>query len=98
MARELKIALVDDHALFRNGLRRLIDGQHGCRVVAEAGDGTEFLENAEAVEADTVPMRGNENEPSFLPHTLKVLAELRNISPEALAILTTDNAKRILKC
>ena len=45
-----------------------------------------------------VPMRGNENEPSFLPHTLKFLAELRNISPEALAILTTDNAKRILKC
>lgn len=56
VARELKIALVDDHALFRNGLRRLIDGQHGCRVVAEAGDGTEFLENAEAVEADIVFM------------------------------------------
>ena len=47
---------MDDHALFRNGLRRLIDGQHGCRVVAEAGDGTEFLENAEAVEADIVFM------------------------------------------
>lgn len=56
VARELKIALVDDHALFRNGLRRLIDGQHGCRVVAEAGDGTEFFENAEAVEADIVFM------------------------------------------
>ena len=56
VARELKIALVDDHALFRNGLRRLIDGQHGCHVVAEAGDGTEFLENAEAVEADIVFM------------------------------------------
>lgn len=56
VARELKIALVDDHALFRNGLRRLIDGQHGCRVVAEAGDGTEFLENAEAVGADIVFM------------------------------------------
>jgi Tat protein secretion system quality control protein TatD with DNase activity len=43
-------------------------------------------------------MRGNENEPSFLPYTLKFLAEQRNTSPEALAILTTDNARRILKC
>ena len=45
-----------------------------------------------------VPMRGNENEPSFITHTLKFLAEQRNTSPEALAILTTDNARRILKC
>ncbi len=55
-ARELKIALVDDHALFRNGLRGLIDGRHGCRVVAEAGDGTEFLANDEAMGADIVFM------------------------------------------
>jgi TatD DNase family protein len=45
-----------------------------------------------------VPMRGTENEPSFLPHTLKFLAEQRNTSPEALAVLTTENARRILKC
>ena len=45
-----------------------------------------------------VPMRGTENEPSFLPYTLKFLAEQRNTSPEALAILTTENARRILKC
>jgi Tat protein secretion system quality control protein TatD with DNase activity len=43
-------------------------------------------------------MRGNENEPSFLPYTLKFLAEQRKTTPEALAVLTTDNARRILKC
>ena len=56
MDREIKIALVDDHALFRNGMRGLIDGKHGCRVVAEAGDGAEFLENEEALAADVVFM------------------------------------------
>ena len=56
MEKEIKIALVDDHALFRNGLRTLIDGKHGCRVVAEAGDGTEFLANEEALSADVVFM------------------------------------------
>jgi DNA-binding NarL/FixJ family response regulator len=56
MAKEIKIALVDDHTLFRNGLRGLIDGNNGCRVVAEAGDGADFLANEEAIEADVVFM------------------------------------------
>ena len=56
MEKEIKIALVDDHALFRNGLRGLIDGNHGCRIVAEASDGEEFLNNEEAMSADVVFM------------------------------------------
>ncbi len=56
MERDIKIALVDDHTLFRNGLRGLIDGNNGCRVVAEASDGTEFLECEEAMSADVVFM------------------------------------------
>lgn len=56
MSREIKIALVDDHTLFRNGLRGLIDGKRNCRVVAEASDGTNFLENEEAMSADVVFM------------------------------------------
>ena len=45
-----------------------------------------------------IPMRGNENEPSFITHTLKFLAEIRKTEPESLAILTSNNARRILKC
>ena len=56
MEKEIKIALVDDHALFRSGLRGLIDGRNGCRVVAEAGDGAEFLASEEALSADVVFM------------------------------------------
>ena len=40
---EPKITLVDDHTLFRNGLRGLLERVGGCRVVAEAADGEEFL-------------------------------------------------------
>ena len=56
MEKKTKIALVDDHALFRNGLRGLIDGNQGCCVVAEAGDGSDFLECEEAMSADVVFM------------------------------------------
>ena len=40
---EVKIILVDDHALFRNGLNGLISMRSGYRVVGEASDGAEFL-------------------------------------------------------
>ncbi|MCH5330098.1 MAG: response regulator transcription factor [Alistipes sp.] len=40
---DIKIVLVDDHALFRNGLRELISMREGYRVVGEASDGDEFL-------------------------------------------------------
>ena len=53
---ERRIILVDDHSLFRNGLRGLLDRCAGCRVVGEAGSGEEFLGMLDAVEADIVFM------------------------------------------
>ncbi len=40
-----------------------------------------------------VPKRGNPNEPAFLVHTAKFLAELRKTPPEDFAALTTRNAR-----
>ena len=54
--KDYKIALVDDHALFRKGLRGLLDRQEGYRVVAEAASGEAFLEQLPALEADVVFM------------------------------------------
>ena len=43
------------------------------------------------------PFRGKRNEPSFLVHTAKAVAELRNVSPEDIARITTLNANRLFK-
>lgn len=43
-----------------------------------------------------VPMRGNANEPAFIVHTARFLADLRNTQVEDFARLTTDNALRTL--
>ena len=51
-----RIALVDDHALFRTGLRGLLEHSIDCRVVAKAGSGEEFLELLPDLEADLVFM------------------------------------------
>ncbi|GAB2776736.1 DNA-binding NarL/FixJ family response regulator [Hymenobacter luteus] len=40
----IRLAVVDDHILFRKGLRALISGFPGMEVLFEAGDGQELLE------------------------------------------------------
>ncbi len=54
--REVKIALVDDHSLFRGGLRGLLEGRRGCRVVGEFADGAEFVAALPTLDADVVFM------------------------------------------
>lgn len=51
-----RIILVDDHSLFRNGLRGLLEHSGGCRVTGEAGSGEEFLSLLPDCEADVVFM------------------------------------------
>ena len=42
-----------------------------------------------------MPYRGKRNEPSFVPHTNKVVAEIKGISPEECARITTENFFRL---
>ncbi len=43
-----------------------------------------------------VPKRGNPNEPAFIVHTCRFLADLRGMDPDRFAELTFANAERIL--
>lgn len=53
---EYRIILVDDHALFRRGLKGLLEQVGPCRVVAEAASGEEFLALMPTTECDVVFM------------------------------------------
>ncbi|MBN8871654.1 MAG: TatD family hydrolase [Rhodospirillales bacterium] len=44
-----------------------------------------------------VPFRGKRNEPAYVAHTAKVLADLHGLTPEALADLTTTNFRRLFR-
>ena len=52
----IKIALVDDHTLFRTGLRGLLSGREDFSVVADFGSGVEFLKQLPELDVDVVFM------------------------------------------
>jgi DNA-binding NarL/FixJ family response regulator len=48
----MKIVIADDHTIFREGLRRLLETEHTFRVVGEAGDGGEAVKLVEQLKPD----------------------------------------------
>jgi DNA-binding NarL/FixJ family response regulator len=48
------LMIVDDHALFRHGLKLLLNSQGEFKVVSEASNGVEFLKKIEIVPVDVV--------------------------------------------
>ncbi len=53
---EIKIILVDDHAVIRSGLRMLLDAQSDMRIIGEADNGREALELTQSLKPDVVLM------------------------------------------
>lgn len=53
---EVRIALVDDHTLFRTGLKGLLEQRDDFKVVADVGSGEEFLAQLADLDIDVVFM------------------------------------------
>ncbi len=67
------------------------------REIAKAVPLDRLLVETDAPYLAPVPFRGKRNEPAWVAHTAKVLAELRGLAPEALAELTTANFRRLFR-
>ncbi len=53
---KIKVMIVDDHAILRDGIRSLLSAQDDIIVVGEAGDGKEALEKVKRLAPDIVLM------------------------------------------
>ena len=79
----IRIALVDDHSLFRRGLKMLLSSHADFEVVAEASSGEEFLELMDTARPDVVFMdysMGGMNGAEATERALERVPELKVIS------------------
>jgi TatD DNase family protein len=65
------------------------------REVVRKAPAERILVETDAPFLAPVPFRGKVNEPSYVVHTARKVAELRGMAPEELALQTTANARRV---
>jgi len=82
----IRVALVDDQALFRAGIRMLVDSQPDLEVVAEASDGREAIDAVRQSRPDVVLMDIRMPVMDGLAATAELLTDAE---PPRIVMLTT---------
>lgn len=87
----IRILIVDDHPIVRDGVRGLFAGDPDFEVVAEAGDGAEAVTLAQSIEVDVILMDLR------MPGTggVEAITRLRELgNPARVLVLTTFDTDR----
>lgn len=81
----IRVAVVDDHYFFRQGVRDVLNADPNITVVAESGDGQEALEMLRIVQPDVALLDVN------LPNLngLQITQQIRNDYPNIRVIILT---------
>jgi len=83
----MKILIVDDHALFRVGIRQILEREPDFEIVAEADDARTALDAAFATNSDVILMDLSLPAPGGIETTQRVKREL---PASAIVVLSTD--------
>ena len=82
---KIRVLLVDDHTLFRDGMKALLSRQESVEVIGEAGSGAEGIEKTLELSPDVVLMDLNMPDMSGIEAVRKILDE----RPETKIIMLT---------
>jgi DNA-binding NarL/FixJ family response regulator len=82
----IRILLADDHKIFRDGLRTLIDKETGMEVVAEAENGRKALKLAEKMAPNVIVMDVTMPDMNGIEATRKIMAELSHVKVIGLSM------------
>jgi DNA-binding NarL/FixJ family response regulator len=81
----IRVVIVDDHALFRRGLDRVLDDEPDIEVVGEAGDGVEAISRVRELSPDIVIMDVRMPRASGI----EAARTIRAVAPETKVIMLT---------
>lgn len=85
---KIRLLLADDHTLFREGIRLLLERQEDMEVVGEAADGRQAVEMARQLQPDVVLM--DLSMPQL--NGLEATAEVHKILPRTRVLVLTMHA------
>ena len=94
--KNIRIALVDDHTLFRSGLRGLLSMREGFKVIADVGSGEEFLALLPNIEVDVVFMDISMPGINGVETTRRALQQCPGIRVIALSMYGDDHYYKLM--
>jgi two-component system NarL family response regulator len=90
----IRVLLVDDHQILRDGLRALLSGESGVEVVGEAPDGRAALERVGSLAPDVVVMDIVMPELNGIEATRRIVAGCARVRVVALSMCSDDTHVR----
>lgn len=94
----IRVLLVDDHAMMRQGLRTVLDGYADLEVVGEADDGHEAIAAVEQLQPDVVVMDLQMQKKNGIEATLAIKARHPDITIIGLSVnADANNAESMRK-
>ena len=90
----VRVLVADDHALFRQGIRALLQSQLGWQVVGEAGNGREAVEKAAQLKPDVVLLDITMPELNGIEATRQIL---KAVPQTEVLILTMHESERTMR-
>jgi two-component system response regulator NreC len=86
---KIRILIADDHAIVREGLRQLLNGQTDMEVAGEAEDGRQALEKVKSLHPDVILLD------IAMPHLsgLEVISLIREAAPETQVVVLSMHSK-----
>lgn len=88
----MKVLVVDDHAVFRDGLAAILESLPGVEVVGAAGDGFEAVLSAQELEPDLVLMDLHMPAMDGIEATRRIVAERPDVAVLVLTMLADDRS------
>jgi CheY-like chemotaxis protein len=97
LQRPVRVLLVDDHAMVRQGLRSILDGYPNLDIIAEAGDGEEAVTLARLLKPDLVVMDVNMPRLDGIEATKRIREELPGTYVVGLSVNEADHIVKSMK-